>query len=234
MRWLAAAASVLVLTGCASVGTARSGTAGGPSILVVSPPPAASSPLAVSSPAAASSPVDVGSETPPPIATPSAGSEGTLPPMPPGGRTLDNNDPDSVWMAQNVIDVFAEEVEATAQYDPDYCDVAIDGFHDGMTLWWHGTPSSAVLEVLDRARRAGITPVVLRTPIERRILDAAVDRLSNQMQKLGMSEVSRSTGCSGVDVGLVTDTANGEAAVQAIVGAGIPLHFSEMPDPVAL
>jgi hypothetical protein len=72
--------------------------------------------------------------------------------MPPGGRTLDNNDPDSVWMAQNVIDVFAQEVKALAQNSPDFCDVAVDGFHDGMTVWWHGTPSSAVLGVLARAR----------------------------------------------------------------------------------
>ncbi|HEY5051650.1 MAG TPA: hypothetical protein VII50_12180 [Acidothermaceae bacterium] len=147
--------------------------------------------------------------------------------MPPGGRTLDTNDPDSVWMAQNVIDVFAQEVEAVAQDSPDYCDVAVDGFHDGMTVWWHGTPSSAVLGVLVRARHAGITPVVLPTPIERRTLDAAVDRLSNRMQELGMTELARSSGCAGIDVGLIVLTPQSEADIAAAAGPGIPLHFSE-------
>jgi hypothetical protein len=231
MRWLAAAASVLVLTGCASVGTAQTGaslnattpigTPGGPPSVMASPPVIASPPVA------ATSPVDAGSETPMPIPTPSPGSEGSVPPMPPGGRTLDNNDPDSVWMAQNVIDVFAQEVEAVAQNSPDYCDVAIDGFHDGMTVWWHGTPSSAVLDVLDRARRAGIKPVVVSTTIERATLDAAVDRLATRMQELGMTELSRSSGCSGVDVGLLAMTPQSEAAITAAAGSGIPLHFSE-------
>ena len=226
MKWLAAAASVLVLTGCASVGTARTGTApigttGGPSTVVDSPP-VMSSPMV-----AASSPVDVGSETPPPIPTPSPGSEGSVPPMPPGGRTLDTNDPDSVWMAQNVIDVFAQEVAAVSQNSPDYCDVAVDGFHDGMTVWWHGTPSSAVLGILDRARHAGVKPVVLPTEIERGVLDAAVGRLSNRMEELGMTELSRSSGCSGIDVGLLAMTPQSEAAITAAAGSGIPLHFSE-------
>ena len=199
MRWLAVAASVLVLTGCASVGTARSGAAptgtqAGGSSVVVSPPVAGSSPVAGSPPVAASSPVDVGSETPLPIPTPSPGSEGTLPPMPPGGRTLDSNDPDSVWMAQNVIDVFAQEVEAVAQNSPNYCNVAIDGFHDGMTVWWHGTPSPTVLGVLARARQAGITPVVL-------------------------------------DIGILMATPQSEAAVQAVAGNGVPLHFTQTEAP---
>jgi len=236
MRWLAVAASVLVLTGCASVGTARSGAAptgtpAGASGVVVSPPIAASPPIAGSPPVAASSPVDVGSETPLPIPTPSPGSEGTLPPMPPGGRTLDNNDPDSVWMAQNVIDVFAQEVEAVAQNSPDYCDVAIDGFHDGMTVWWHGTPSPTVLSVLARARQAGITPVVLPSQIERRTLDAAVDRLSNRMQELGVVELSRSTDCSGLDIGILVATPQSEAAVEAVAGNGVPLHFTQTEAP---
>lgn len=238
MRWLAIVASALVLTGCASVGTARSGaapigTAAGASSVVVAPSLVASSPLVASPPAAVSSPVDVGSETPLPISTPSPGSEGTLPPMPPGGRTLDSNDPDSAWMAQNVIDVFAQEVEAVGQDSPDYCDVAIDGFHDGMTVWWHGTPSSAVVGVLDRARRAGIKPVVLPSQIERRTLDAAVDRLSNRMQDLGVVELSRSTDCSGLDVGILVATPQSEAAVVAVAGNAVPLHFrqTEAPSP---
>ena len=126
-----------------------------------------------------------------------------------------------------MIDVFAQEVETVAQNSPDYCDVAVDGFHDGMTVWWHGAPSSAVLGVLDRARRAGIKPVVLPTAIERGILDAAVGRLSNRMQELGMTELSRSTGCSGVDVGLLLATPQSEAEVMAAAGPGIPVHFSE-------
>ncbi|MDQ1494200.1 MAG: hypothetical protein QOG69_683 [Actinomycetota bacterium] len=147
--------------------------------------------------------------------------------MEPGGRTLDTNDPDSVWMAQNVIDVFAQEVEAVAQNSPDYCNVAVDGFHDGMTVWWRGTPSPTVLGVLDRARRAGITPVVLTSAIDRRTLDAAVDRLSNRMQDLGMTELSRSSDCSGLDVGLLVLAQQAEADVTAAVGRGIPLRFSE-------
>jgi hypothetical protein len=226
MKWLAAAASALVLTGCASVGTAQTGSApaGTPAGLLS----VVASPLVTGSlPVAASSPVEVGSETPPPISTPSPGSEGTLPPMPPGGRTLDSNDPDSVWMAQNVIDVFAQEVEAAGQNSPDYCDVAVDGFHDGLTVWWHGTPSSAVLGALDRARRAGVKPVVLPTQIERAVLDAAVGRLSNRMQELGMTELSRSSGCSGIDVGLLVETPQTEAPVTAAAGRGVPVHFSE-------
>jgi hypothetical protein len=181
----------------------------------------------LASPAVAASLVGVASETALPLPTPSPGSEGTLPPMEPGGRTLDTNDPDSVWMAQNVIDVFAQEVEAVAQNSPDYCNVAVDGFHDGMTVWWRGTPSPTVLGVLDRARRAGITPVVLTSAIDRRTLDAAVDRLSNRMQDLGMTELSRSSDCSGLDVGLLVATQQAEADVTAAVGRGIPLHFSE-------
>jgi hypothetical protein len=147
--------------------------------------------------------------------------------MPPGGRTLDTNDPDSVWMAQNVIDVFAQEVEAVSQNSPDYCDVAVAGFHDGMTVWWHGTPSSAVLGILDRARRAGVKPVVLPTALERATLDAAVGRLSNRMQELGMTELSRSSGCSGVDVGLLVATPQSEALITTAAGPGIPIHFSQ-------
>jgi hypothetical protein len=236
MRWLAATGAALLLAGCASVGTARTagapvdtslaGTAAGlPSI--TSPRVAASPPVAAAPPVAASSPVNGYSETPLAMPTPSPGSEGTLPPMPPAGRTLDTNDPDSVWMAQNVIDVFAQEVEAVAQNSPDYCDVAVDGFHDGMTVWWHGTPSSAVLGVLTRARQAGVKPVVLPSPIERATLDAAVDRLANRMQELGMTELSRSSGCAGIDVGLLVATPQSEAPITAAAGPGIPIHFSE-------
>ena len=147
--------------------------------------------------------------------------------MPPGGRTLDTNDPDSVWMAQNVIDVFAQEVEAVSQNSPDYCDIAVDGSHDGMTVWWHGTASSAVLDVLDRARRAAIKPVVVPTTIERATLDAAVDRLAPRMQELGMTELSRSSGCAGIDVGLTVMTPQYEAPISAVAGTGVPVHFSE-------
>jgi len=97
-------------------------------------------------------------------------------------------------MAQNVIDVFAQEVEAVAQNSPNYCNVAIDGFHDGMTVWWHGTPSPTVLGVLARARQAGITPVVL-------------------------------------DIGILMATPQSEAAVRAVAGNGVPLHFTQTEAP---
>ena len=212
MRWLAVAASVLVLTGCASVGTARSGaaptgTAAGPSSTVASPP------------VAASSPVDVGSETPLP--------------MPAGGRPTDTAAPGNVYDGEVVVDVFAEEVEAIAQNDPGYCNVALDPVHDGLTVWWHGTPSPAVLAVLDRARIARITPVVRPTRFQHALLSAASKKLVGQMTDLGISMLSVSIDCSELDVGLVTDTAHAEATVQAIVGGGIPLHFNEMADPIA-
>jgi hypothetical protein len=233
MRWVAAAASVLVLTGCASVptvqtGTAPIGTAGSSSTVVASPPVIASPSVA------ASSPVDVGSETPLPMPTPSPGSEGTLPPMPPGGRPTDTASPDNVDSAQVVIDVFAEEVEATAQNDPGYCDVALDPVHDGLKVWWHGTPSAAVLEVLHRARIDGITPEVLPTSYPHALLSAASSRVVGRMGELGISMISVRIDCSGLDIGLVSDTAQAEATVQAIAGATIPVHFSEMADPVAL
>lgn len=233
MRWLAAAAGVLVLTGCASVGTARSGaapsgTAAGAASVVASPP-------VVASPwVAASSPVDVGSETPLPLPTPSPGSEGTLPPLPPGGRPTDSASPDNVDEAQAVIDVFADEVEAVAQNDPGYCNLSIDPVHDGITVWWHGTPSAAVQEVLDRARIARITPVVLPTRFQHALLGGAMSKVVNRMPELGMSSVGVSIDCSGLDVGLVTDTKQNEATVQALVGPGIPLHFSVMADAVPL
>ena len=221
MRWLAAAASVLVLTGCATVGTARTGappigTAGGPSSVMASP-------LVVVPPqVAASSPVDVGSETPLPMPTPSPGSEGTLPPMPPGGRSTDTAAPNNVDDAQGVIDVFAEEVEATAQDDPGYCNLSIDPVHDGITVWWYGTPSAAVLEVLDRARVARITPLVLPTRFQHALLGAASGRVVGHMTELGISMVSISIDCSGLDVGLVNDTAHAEAAVQASPARAFP------------
>lgn len=226
MKWLASAASVLVLTACASVGTVQTGTApigtaAGPSSMVASPP------------VAASSLVDVGSETPLPMPTPSPGSEGTLPPMPAGGRPTDTAAPGNVYDAQGVIDVFAEEVEAIAQNDPGYCNVALDPVHDGLTVWWHGTPSPAVLAVLDRARIARITPLVRPTRFQHALLSAASNKLVGQMTDLRISMLSVSIDCSELDVGLVTDTAHAEATVQAIVGAGIPLHFNEMADPIA-
>jgi hypothetical protein len=233
MRWLAAAASVLVLSGCASVGTARTdaapiGTTGGSSTVVDSPP-VMSSPMV-----AASSPVDVGSETPLPMPTPSPGSEGTLPPMPAGGRSTDTAAPDNAEDAQLVIDVFADEVEAVAQNDPGYCNVAIDSVHDGLKVWWHDTPSAAVLEVLHRARVDGIAPVVLPTQFPHALLSMAMNKVVGRMPALGISSVGVSVDCSGLDVGLVTDTARAEGTVQAIVGPEIPLHFREMADPVAL
>ena len=184
MRWLAAVASVVALTGCASVGTARTaaapiGTAGGSSSVVASPPVLASPPVA------ASSPVDVGSQTPRPMPTPSPGSEGTLPPMPAGGRPTDTASPGNAGEAGVVIDVFAEEVEATAQNDPGYCNVALDPVHDGLKVWWHGTPSAAVLAVLDRARIARITPVVLPTKFPHALLSTASSRVVAQMGNSG-------------------------------------------------
>jgi hypothetical protein len=183
---------------------------------------------------AASSPVDVGSETPLPMPTPSPGSEGTLPPVPAGGRPTDTAAPGNAGEAGVVIDVFAEEVEATAQNDPGYCDVALDPVHDGLKVWWHGTPSAAVLAVLDRARIARITPIVLPTMFQHALLSAAMNEVVPRMTELGISMVGVSIDCSGLDVGLVTDTADTEARVRAIVGSVIPLHFREMADPVAL
>jgi hypothetical protein len=233
-RMLAAVIGGLLVAACASRGT-TTGSAAPPGAVssaggLVSP----ASPLApaVSSPApAASSPVDVGSETPPPLPTPVFGSEGTLPPMPSGGRSLDASDPDSVWAAQNVIDVFAQEVGAVAQNSADYCDVAVDGFHDGLTVWWHGIPTAATAGVLVRARHAGITVAVLPAAFERAPLNAAIAVLVDRMQQLGMSELSLSNDCSGLKVGLIVLTPAGEAAIKAVVGPGIPVKFEEMAPP---
>ncbi len=232
MKWLVAA-SALALAGCASVGTVQTGAApigtpGGQSTVITSPPVIASPPVA------ASSPVDVGSETPRPMPTPSPGSEGTLPPMPAGGRPTDTAVPGNAGEAGEVIDVFAEEVEATAQNDPGYCDIALDPVHDGLKVWWHGTPSAAVLAVLDRARIARITPVVLPTKFQHAQLGAASGRVVGQMGALGISFVGVSVDCSGIDVALVNDTAQAEATVRGIAGAGIPVHFSQMADAVPL
>jgi hypothetical protein len=153
--------------------------------------------------------------------------------MPPGGRPTDAAAPNNIDDAQVVILVFAEEVEATAQNDPGYCNVALDPVHDGLKVWWHGTPSAAVLAVLDRARIARITPVVLPTRFQHALLGAASGRVVGHMTELGISMVGVSIDCSGLDVGLVNDTAHAEVAVQALAGAGIPVHFREMADPVA-
>jgi hypothetical protein len=154
--------------------------------------------------------------------------------MPAGGRPTDTASPGNVGEASVVIDVFAEEVEATAQNDPGYCDLALDPAHDGLKVWWHGTPSAAVLAVLDRARIARITPVVLPTNFEHAMLSAAMNTVVPRMTELGISMMGISIDCSGLDVGLVTDTADTEARVRAIVAPGIPLHFREMADAVAL
>jgi hypothetical protein len=227
MRWLAAMASALLMTGCASVGTAQSrtaqsGTAVGPSSMVVSPP------------VAASSPVDVGSETPQPLPTPVFGSEGTLPPLPPGGRSLDTADPDSVWAAQNVIDVFAEEVSAVSQDDPAYCDVALDPVHDGLTVWWHGTPSAAALEVMHRARLDHINAVMVPAMFGHRALGTASGQIEGHMQELGITMMNVANDCSGVDIGLATVTPQGEAAIRALVDPSIPLLFKQEAYAVAL
>ena len=224
-RVWAVAIGCLLVAGCASQGTA---TGAGASGSIGSAP-------ALSSPAPAfSSPVDVGSETPPPLPTPTFGSEGTLPPMPPGGRTLDTSDPDSVWAAQNVIDVFAEEVSAVSQFDRAYCNVAIDPAHDGLTVWWHGTPSAPVLDVVNRARLDGITAVVLPAAFGQHALDVAMGQLDGGMQKLGITMMNVATDCSGVDVGLATVTPQGEAAIRALVDPSIPLLFKQMDPAVAL
>ena len=127
--------------------------------------------------------------------------------MPAGGRPTDTASPGNAGEAGVVIDVFAEEVEATAQNDPGYCNVALDPVHDGLKVWWHGTPSAAVLAVLDRARIARITPVVLPTKFPHALLSTASSRVVAQMGKLGISFVGVSIDCSGLDVGLVNDTA---------------------------
>ncbi len=154
--------------------------------------------------------------------------------MPAGGRPTDTASPGNANEAGIVIDVFAEEVEATAQNDPGYCDVALDPVHDGLKVWWHGTLSAAVLAVLDRARIAGITPVVLPTNFEHAQLSAAMNAVVPRMTERGISMVGISIDCSGLDVGLVNDTADIEAEIHTIVGPEIPLHFREMADPVAL
>lgn len=223
-RVWAFAIGCLLAAGCASQGSARGAGA---------PRSVGSAPL--SSPAPAfSSPIDVGSQTPPPLPTPTFGSEGTLPPMPPGGRTLDASDPDSVWAAQNVIDVFAEEVSAVSQFDHAYCDVAIDPAHDGLTVWWHGAPSASVLDVVRRARLDGITAVVLPAAFGHHVLDVAMGQLDVGMQTLGITMTDVATDCSGVDVGLATVTPQGEAAIRALVDPSIPLLFKQMDAAVAL
>jgi hypothetical protein len=65
------------------------------------------------------------------------------------------------------------------------------------------------------------------TAVERETLDAAVDRLSDRTEELGIAGLGRSADCSGLDVGLVVATPQVEAKVVAAVGSGIPLHFSE-------
>ena len=230
-RVFAAAIGGLLVVACASRGTTTGSaappgavsSAGGLAAPATPPAPAISSPAP-----AFSSPVDIGSETPQPLPTPVFGSEGTLPPLPPGGRSLGSAGPDdSVWAAQNVIDAFASEVSAVSQYDPNYCDVAIDPLHDGLTVWWHGTASAAVFEVTHRARLARINAVVLPAIFGHQVLTVAMGKLDGRMQQLGMSGLSVSNDCSGLDVGLVVLTPTAESAVRAVVGAEIPVKFEE-------
>jgi len=238
-RVFAAAIGGLLVVACASRGT-TTGSAAPPGAVssaggLVSP--ATPRLPAISSPAPAfSSPVDIGSETPQPLPTPVFGSEGTLPPLPSGGRSLGSAGPDdSVWAAQNVIDVFASEVSAVSQHDPNYCDVAIDPLHDGLTVWWHGTASAAVLEVMHRARLARINGVVLPAMFGRQELNVAMGKLDAQpMQKLGITETSLAVDCSGVEIGLATVTPEAEAAIRAMVDPSVPLLFKQMAPAVAL
>jgi hypothetical protein len=221
MRWLVAMAGALLLTGCASAGTAQSraaqsGTAVGPLSMVASPP------------VAASSPVEVGSETPIPMPTPSPGSEGTLPPMPAGGRPTDTATPDNVYDAEVVIDVFAEEVSAVSQNDPAYCDVALVPVHDGLTVWWHGTPSAAALEVMHRARLDHINAVMVPAMFGHRALGTASGQIEGHMQVLGITMMNVANDCSGVDIALATVTPQGEATIRALVDPSIPLLFKQM------
>jgi hypothetical protein len=175
------------------------------------------------SPTVAASLVGVASETALPLPTPSPGSEGTLPPMEPGGRAMDSADPDGVDAAQLVIDVFAEEVEATAYNADGYCGVAIDAVHDGLTVWWHGTPPAGVQAVLDRVRVASITPTVVAAAYDHRTLLSAAGHID--MQRLGVKMWSMRSDCSGLDIGLPVVTAAAQARVRAAVPAWVPLHF---------
>ncbi|MDQ1463784.1 MAG: hypothetical protein QOC73_725 [Actinomycetota bacterium] len=187
--------------------------------------PTGAAPLSsvLASPAVAASLVGVVSETAMPLPTPSAGSEGTLPPMEPGGRSTDSADPDGADAAQLVIDVFAQEVEATAYSADGYCGVAIDAVHDGLTVWWHGTPPAGVLAVLDRVKVAKITPTVVAAPYDHRTLLSAGGRID--MQGLGITMWSMHSDCSGLDIGLPVVTAAAQARVRAAVPAWVPLDF---------
>jgi hypothetical protein len=143
--------------------------------------------------------------------------------MPPGGRATDSADPDGVDAAQLVIDVFAQEVEATAYGADGYCGVAIDAVHDGLTVWWHGTPPAAVQAVLARVKVAKITPTVVATVYDHRTLLSAAGYID--MQRLGVTMWSMRNDCSGIDIGLPVVTAAAQARVRAAVPAWVPLHF---------
>jgi hypothetical protein len=177
------------------------------------------------SPTVAASLVGVASETALPLPTPSPGSEGTLPPMEPGGRAMDSADPDGADAAQQVIDVFAQEVEATAYGADGYCGVAIDPVHDGLTVWWHWTPPAAVQAVLDRVKAANITPTVMAALYDHRTLLSAAGHID--MQRLGITMWSMRNDCSGLDIGLPVVTAAAQARVRAAVPAWVPLHFAQ-------
>jgi hypothetical protein len=229
MRWLRTlllAATCCTVVGCAAPGATSPGA---------EPPAMPSAPagsIVGSELPPMSLPADLGSQPPLPLPTPVAGSEGTLPPMPSSGaRSTDTADPDGVYAAQNVIGVFAEEVAAVAQNSAGYCDVAIDATHDGLTVWWHGTATPAVLAVLDRARSARITPSVLPAPFDRLALMAVVSDLEPRMTQLGVTALSVSADCSAIDIGLASSTPAAQAKVRVGVPAWVPLRFRHM-DPV--
>ena len=150
--------------------------------------------------------------------------------VPSGGRPTDTASPNNVYDAEGVIDVFAAEVEATAQNEAGYCDVAIDPVHDGLTVWWHGAPPADIVAVLDRARAAHVTPTVRAAPFDHRSLGLAEGKLTRLMPQLGISETSLTADCSAVEVGLVVDRPSTEAAVTAILGPSVPVQFKQMPN----
>ena len=166
-----------------------------------------------------------------------APSEGTLPPMPSSGvRGTNTDDPNGVYAAGPVLDVYASELEKasgvvdsipTPKLVPGWCGVGIDAPHDGVILWWKGKPPAALLAVLARAKAGGVTPEVVNTQYDRLALQPTVDELVKHM--VGGKPITSlhvANDCRGVEVGLDAMTAANKAQVRALApDPTVPLLF---------
>ena len=157
---------------------------------------------------------------------------------------MDTGDPRSVYAAQGVLDAYAEEVRQAAGVTrstppptngvPGWCEVGIDGHHDGVTVWWKGPPPPAVLAVLDRAKANGVTPKIINTAYDHESLQPTVDALVKHMDGKLITRLSVATDCSGVQVGLLTMTAANQAQVRGWTDGSAPLLFEQANQAVPL